>query len=78
MREGDRPIVDTARRVPATGELFVLRDGGGIVVKRIERMRDAGPPRLRPISSNPDYTPATCLAGEVEVVGKAIWSVRRE
>ena len=51
---------------------------GGIVVKRIERVRDAGPPRLRPISANPDYAPAICFAGEVEVVGKVIWSVRRE
>ena len=78
LREGDRLIVDTARRIPATGELFVLRDGGGIVVKRVERVRDGGPPRLRLISPNPNYPPSTCLAGDVEVVGKVIWTVRRE
>ena len=33
MREGDRIVVDTARRVPATSELFVLCDGTGVVAK---------------------------------------------
>ena len=55
MREGDRLVVDTARRVPATGEMFVLWDGNGLVVKRIETVREPGPPRLRLISANPDY-----------------------
>ena len=77
MSEGDRLVVDTARRVPAMGELFVLWDGDGLVVKRIEKARDPGPPRLRLISANPDYTPYTCLAEEARIVGKVIWTVRR-
>ena len=56
----------------------MLRDGGGIVVKRIERVRGAGPPRLRLISPNPDYAPVTSLAEDVEAVGKVIWTLRRE
>ena len=36
LSEGDRLLVDTARRRPATGEMFVLWDGGGLVVKRVE------------------------------------------
>ena len=78
MREGDRLIVDTARRDPAGGELFVLREDSGIVVKRIERLPDAGSPRLRLISPNPEYPLSTRLAAEVEVVGKVIWTLRRE
>ena len=35
MREGDRVVVDTARRQPAIGELFVLSDGTGVVVKPV-------------------------------------------
>ena len=34
LRDGDRLVVDTARRVPAPGELFVRCDGDGLVVKR--------------------------------------------
>ena len=77
MGEGDRIVVDTARRVPATGELFVLWDGNGLVVKRVEKARDPGPPRLRLLSANPDYTPYTCLADEAHIVGKVLWTVRR-
>ena len=56
MRDGDRLMVDISRRVPATGEMFVLWDGNGLVVKRVETMR-GDPSRLRLISANPDYAP---------------------
>ena len=76
MREGDRLMVDTARRRPATGELFVLWDGNGLVAKRVETLRGE-PPRLRLLSANPDYGPYTCLADEVHIAGKILWVVRR-
>ena len=76
MREGDRLMVDTAKRRPATGELFVLWDGNGLVVKRVETLRGE-PPRLKLLSANPDYEPYTCLADEVHIAGKVIWTLRR-
>ena len=36
LREGDRLVIDTARRAPAAGELFALWDGTGLAVKRVE------------------------------------------
>ena len=77
MSAGDRLVVDTARRIPATGEMAVLWDGNGLVVKRIETVREPGPPRLRLISTNPDYAPYTCLAQEAHIVGRVLWSIRR-
>ena len=77
LRDGDRLMVDVARRVPATGEMFVLWDGNGLVVKRIEVVPDAGPPRLRLISANPHYTDYTCDVEEAHIVGKVLWTVRR-
>ena len=76
MRECDRLVVDTARRVPATGELFVLWDGNRLVVKRVETVREDGAPRLRLISANPDYAPYICLAEETHAVGKVLWTFR--
>ena len=73
MSAGDRIVVDTARRIPATGEMAVLWDGNGLVVKRIETVREPGPPRLRLISANPDYAPYTCLAQEAHIVGRVLW-----
>ena len=75
MREGDRLLVDTARRSPATGELFVLFDGTGLVVKRIEMV--PGEARLRLLSANPAYGPYTALGDEVHIVGKVVWVLRR-
>jgi len=77
IRDGDRLLVDTARRIPATGELFVLWDGAGLVVKRTEIQPDADPPKLRLISSNPEYEPYTCLAEDAHIVGKVLWTLAR-
>ena len=78
LSEGDRLLVDTARRVPATGEMFVLWDGSGLVVKRVEPVPgDVSAPELRLKSTNPDYADYTCLAEDVYIVGKVLWTVRR-
>ncbi len=82
MREGDRIVVDVSRRLPSTGETFVLWDGNGLVVKQVEAVQSHGagedkPPRLRLISANPDYAPYSCLAQDVHVLGKVLWVVRR-
>ena len=86
LSEGDRLLVDTARRRPATGEMFVLWDGGGLVVKRVEYVNagtasgagDEGEaPALRLKSANPDYADYACLADEIHIVGKVLWTVRR-
>ncbi len=75
MREGDRLLVDTARRRPATGELFVLFDGTGLVVKRVEMV--PGEEHLRLLSANPAYAPYAALGEEVHIVGKVVWVLRR-
>ena len=78
LSEGDRLLVDTSRRVPATGEMFVLWDGNGLVVKRVESVNDPGSaPVLRLISANPDYADYTCLADDAHIIGKVLWTVRR-
>ena len=68
VHDGDRLLVDIARKTPATGEMAVLR---------VEVLPDTDPPRLRLISANPAYEPYTCLAGEAHMVGTVIWTVRR-
>ena len=82
LRDGDRIVVDVSRRLPATGETFVLWDGIGLVVKHVEVVRgdaveDDEPPRLRLISVNRDYAPYSCLAQDAHILGKVLWAVRR-
>ena len=75
LREGDRIFVDTARTVPAPGELFVLWDGTGLVVKRVEALTAMG--TLRLASAHPDYPAYERSAAEVHIVGKVLWKVTR-
>ena len=77
LREGDRLVVDTGRTMPGAGELFVLWDGDGLVVKRVEPVREPGPPSLRLLSANPGYPAYTCLAADIHIVGKVLWKVTR-
>ena len=77
ISDGDRLLVDVSRRAPGTGEMAVLWDGSGLVVKRVEVMPHAEPPRLRLHSANPDYEPYSCLAEEAHIVGKVVWTVRK-
>ena len=77
ISDGDRLLVDIARRSPDTGEMAVLWDGSGLVVKRVEVLPHAEPPQLRLHSANPDYEPYSCLAEEAHIVGKVIWTVRK-
>ncbi len=78
LSEGDRLLIDTSPRVPTTGEMFVLWDGNGLVVKRVERVTDAaGEPGLRLKSTNLDYADYTAPARDVHILGKVLWTVRR-
>ena len=71
MRDGDRIVVDTARRLPHTGETYVLWDGTGLVVKRVAGLSRDG--LLHLLSANPEYPPYDCRADEAHVVGKVVW-----
>ena len=71
LTDGDRLLIDEASRTPdARGGVYVVRIDGGLLVKRVRR--DGR--RLVVTSDNPD---APMLpAGEVTVIGKAVWQMR--
>lgn len=75
--EGDRLIIDVSRRRPATGELAVLWDGLGLVVKRVEAVSGSDPAELRLLSANPAYAPYEVPAQDVHMVGKVVWVLRK-
>ncbi|MCY3703615.1 MAG: peptidase S24 [Rhodospirillales bacterium] len=75
--EGDRLIVDISRRAPATGELAVLWDGLGLVVKRVEAVSGSDPAELRLISANPVYEPYAVPTQDVHMIGKVVWVLRK-
>ena len=75
VRDGDRIVIDTDKRRPVTGEMFVLWDGTGLVVKRVAGLSKDG--MLGLLSSNPDYPAYECRADEAHIVGKVVWKVTK-
>lgn len=77
LRSGDRVMVNmTDKRVSQPG-VFVLWDGDGTVVKRMELIPNTKPQRLRRISDNPLHQPYDVLASDTIIIGRVVWFARR-
>jgi transcriptional regulator with XRE-family HTH domain len=74
---GDRVLVDTSHKFPSPPGVYVLWDGFGLVLKRLEVLQGTEPPIVRISSANPAYPayerPAEGLAINGRVVGKWTW-----
>jgi transcriptional regulator with XRE-family HTH domain len=70
---GDRAIVDTGHRTATPDGLYAIRDTlKGIVVKRLQLLPSARPPRVRIISDNPSHPAEEVPIGDLEIVGKVV------
>jgi len=70
---GERVIVDTSHKTPTPDGLYAIRDTFNcIVVKRLQVLRSARPPRVKLISDNPNHPSEEAPLGELEVVGKVL------
>lgn len=70
---GERVIVDTGHKSPTPDGLYAIRDAlGSIVVKRVQVMRSARPPRAKIISDNPKHASDEAPLEGVEIVGKVV------
>jgi len=73
----DRILVDTGDCQPSPPGIFVVWDGLGFVVKRVEYIPHSEPPRVRIVSDNPHYSPYERTIDEAyiqgRVVGKWLW-----
>lgn len=77
LESGDRVLVDLQDRRPTPPGIFVLWDGDGTVVKRLERIPNSDPPTLVIASDNPRHGKYERPAGETNIVGRVVWFSRR-
>lgn len=77
LRSGDRVLIDMGDLNVSQGGLFVLWDGVGRVVKRVERVPGSKVPTLALISDNPLHNRYQVAAEEVHIVGRVVWAARR-
>lgn len=77
LRSGDRILIDLTDRNVSQPGLFVLWDGDGRVVKRVERILASKRPTLRLKSDNPLHGEYQVPADLVNVIGRVVWAARQ-
>ena len=68
IQAGDLVVVDKDQRVAVENQLFVVRTGEGLVVRRLRRIGD----HWSLVSDNPAHLTRTMTAGDV-IVGRVAW-----
>ncbi len=69
---GTKVLVDTADTVPTPPGIFVVYDGLGIALKRVQHIPFSEPPTVRISSDNPRYDPYERVLGEAHLQGRVI------
>lgn len=77
LRSGDRILIDRSDLNVSQPGIFVLWDGDGRVVKRVERVLGSVPQKLRLISDNPVHAAYEVTAELVTIIGRAVWAARQ-
>lgn len=77
LADNDMVLIDTSRKDPSPPGIFVLFDGIGPVVKRVEYVSKPSESKLRIISDNNQYTSYERDINEVSVIGRVVWFSRK-
>lgn len=72
FRPYEKVMVDTSDTTPTPPGIFIIYDGLGLVVKRVEYVAHSDPPTVRIISENPDYPTYERTLGEAFIQGRVL------
>ena len=72
FRPGERVLVNTDDRLPSPPGVFIVWDGFGLVIKRLEVIPYSDPATVRLISANADYAVYERPLEDVTVNGRVI------
>ncbi len=73
---GDIVLIDTECTAPAPPGFFLIFDGGGLALRRIELKGNPKAWRIRILTENPRYSPDERNLGDILIVGRAVWVAR--
>jgi len=72
LQPGQRVLVDTGDRTPTPSGIFVVWDGLGLVVKRVQALAHSDPMRVKITSDNPKYEGYERTLAEAYIQGRVI------
>lgn len=72
FRPFEKVMVDTTDLMPTPPGVFVVWDGLGLVVKRVEHVAFSDPPTVRITSDNPKYQPYERTLDEAHIQGRVL------
>jgi transcriptional regulator with XRE-family HTH domain len=72
LQPGQRVLVDTGDRMPSPPGVFVVWDGLGLVVKRLQVLPHSDPPRVKITSDNTKYDSYERTIEEAYIQGRVI------
>lgn len=72
LQPGQRVLVDTGDRTPTPPGIFVVWDGLGLVVKRVQTLAHSEPMRVKITSDNPKYEGYERSLAEAYIQGRVI------
>ncbi len=75
LNAGDLVMINTAQRTATPPGIFVLFDGMGLTIKRLEYIAGSKP-RLRISADNPNYLASERAPDEAYIIGRVVWFAR--
>jgi len=72
LQPGQRVLVDIGDRTPTPPGIFVVWDGLGLVIKRVQALAHSEPPRVKITSDNPKYEGYERSLAEAYIQGRVI------
>lgn len=77
LSPGDRVVVDYEHTFPVPDGIYVIDEGYGPLVKRIELVRQSDPAQIRIISDNPSHSVQTVPADSIRIIGRVAAKIAR-
>lgn len=77
LQSGDRVVVDYSHNRPVPDGLYVIDEGEGPLVKRLQMVRKSEPTEIQIISDNPNHKPYTLPLDTIVIIGRVAARIAR-
>ncbi len=74
--KGDTVLINTTRTLPSPPGIFLMFDGAGLTVRRVEYKGNPKNKRIRILSENVYYSPDERSLEDIFIIGRVIWVAR--